>query len=113
MLPKSSPGGRASSSLSRWLATAADEPCAPVAVAVDWLGAVVSAGLVSVDDSFWSAAPVLDMVSSVDMNTPAQQITRGASQSFARQSGRGSINLSSYAGRPLFLSAIESEYGMR
>src|SRR5258708_22837333 len=106
MLPKSSPGGRASSSLSRWLATAADEPCAPAAVAVGWSGAVVSAGFVSVDDSFLSAAPMLDMVSSVDMNTPAQQIARGASQSFARQSDRGSVNIRATPGPPLFLSSL-------
>src|SRR5260221_10831821 len=93
MLPKSSPGGRASSSPSRWLATAADEPGAPDVVAVGWSAAVVSAGFVSVDDSFWSAAPMLDMVSSVDMNTPAQQITQDASQSFARRPDRDGVNL--------------------
>src|ERR1700674_5793915 len=103
MLPKSSPGGRASSSLSRWLATAADEPCAPAAVAVGWLGAVVSAGIGSVDVSFWSAAPMLDLVSSVDINAPAQQIARGASQSFARQSGRGSVNLRAPLGGSLLV----------
>src|SRR5258707_6552714 len=103
MLPKSSPGGRASSSLSRWLATAADERCAQAAVALGWSGAVVSAGFVSVGDSFWSAAPMLGMVSSVDMNTPAQQIARGASQSFARRSGRGSVNLRATLGDPILV----------
>src|SRR5258708_33263269 len=93
MLPNSWPGGRASASRSRWLAAASDEPCAPAVVAAGWSGAVVSAGFVSVGDSFWSAAPMLDMVSSVDMNTPAQQIARGASQSFARRSGPGSVDL--------------------
>src|SRR5260370_41642521 len=100
MLPKSSPGGRASSSLSRWLATAADEPCAPVAVAIDWLGAVVSAGLVSVDDAFWSAAPMLDMVSSVDMNTPAQQIAEARLRASRADPAAGSVKSSSYLARP-------------
>src|SRR5712691_1007643 len=112
MLPKSSPEGRASSSLSRWLAAAADAPCAPAVVAVGWLGAVVSAGFVSVDDSFWSAAPMSDMVSSVDMNTPCSADCLGASQSFARRSDRGSLNLP-LPWAAVFLSAIESEYGMR
>src|SRR5713226_1626128 len=103
MLPKSSPAGRASSSLSRWLATAADAPCAPTVVAVGWLGAFVSAGFVSVDDWFGADSPWLGIVSSVDMNTPAQQIAWARLRSFARRSDRGSVNIRAALGGPFLV----------